>query len=320
MADRRPPGVLIAASILDSDLGGARATRSGGPRTPAWTASTSTSWTATSCPTSRSAGRRSRPSGGSTDAPVRRPPDDLRARRAGSTQFLDAGCDSITFHVEVDAPQVRPALAAIREAGRSAGLSVKPGDAARGPRRLPRPARHRDRDDRRARVRRPGVHGRRRRREAAPGARAGSIPPGACEVQVDGGGRAETAEVIGRGGTDVIVAGSALYRAPDMAAEVERIRAIADAAARRDRRAPVAPGAGRARAPAAGQPRRGAGRRRRGRARSGPGCSSSWASATATTRRRPMRWRGGSASCGSSRTRRAGRTARCSTSAARRWS
>ena len=39
-----------------------------------------------------------------------------------------------------------------------------------------------------------------------------------------------TAEVIGRGGTDVIVAGSALYRADDMAAEVERIRSIASAA------------------------------------------------------------------------------------------
>jgi ribulose-phosphate 3-epimerase len=55
-------------------------------------------------------------------------------------------------------------------------------------------------------------------------------PGGAWEVQLDGGGRAETAEVIGRGGTDVIVAGSALYRAEDMAAEVERIRSIADAA------------------------------------------------------------------------------------------
>jgi len=42
-------------------------------------------------------------------------------------QFLDAGCDSVTFHVEVDAPQVAPALARIREAGRAAGLSVKPG-------------------------------------------------------------------------------------------------------------------------------------------------------------------------------------------------
>jgi len=60
--------------------------------------------------------------------------------------------------------------------------------------------------------------------------RAWLAPDGANEVQVDGGGRAATAEVIGRGGTDVIVAGSALYRADDMAAEVERIRAIASAA------------------------------------------------------------------------------------------
>jgi pentose-5-phosphate-3-epimerase len=36
--------------------------------------------------------------------------------------------------------------------------------------------------------------------------------------------------MIGRGGTDVIVAGSALYRAADMTAEVRRIRAIAGAA------------------------------------------------------------------------------------------
>ena len=36
-------------------------------------------------------------------------------------EFLDAGCDSITFHVEVEAPQVRPALERIREAGRAAG-------------------------------------------------------------------------------------------------------------------------------------------------------------------------------------------------------
>jgi ribulose-phosphate 3-epimerase len=55
-------------------------------------------------------------------------------------------------------------------------------------------------------------------------------PAGASEVQVDGGGKAETAAAIGRGGTDVIVAGSALYRADDMAAEVERIRSIASAA------------------------------------------------------------------------------------------
>ena len=40
-------------------------------------------------------------------------------------EFIAAGCDSITIHVEVDEP-IEPTLAAIRQAGRRAGLAVKP--------------------------------------------------------------------------------------------------------------------------------------------------------------------------------------------------
>ncbi len=144
-------------------------------------------------------------------------------------EFLDAGCDSITFHVEVDEPQIRPALAAIRTAGRSAGLSVKPGTPLRaldGYRDLL--------DIVLVMTVEPGFGGQAFMADVAEAkllpAREWLDPAGACEVQVDGGGRVETAEVIGRGGTDVIVAGSALYRADDMAAEVERIRSIANAA------------------------------------------------------------------------------------------
>jgi ribulose-phosphate 3-epimerase len=144
-------------------------------------------------------------------------------------QFLDAGCDSITFHAEVDAPQIGPALARIREAGRSAGLSVKPGTplAALDP--------YRDLlDIILVMTVEPGFGGQSFLTDVAEAkllpSRAWLAPDGANEVQVDGGGRAATAEVIGRGGTDVIVAGSALYRADDMAVEVERIRAIASAA------------------------------------------------------------------------------------------
>jgi ribulose-phosphate 3-epimerase len=147
-------------------------------------------------------------------------------------QFLDAGCDSITLHVEVAAAQIGPALARIREAGRSAGLSVKPGTplAALDP--------YRDLlDIVLVMTVEPGFGGQSFRGDVAEAklaaARAWLDPDGASEVQVDGGGRAETAEVIGRGGTDVIVAGSALYRAADMAAEVERIRTLA-ATARAD--------------------------------------------------------------------------------------
>src|SRR5271157_10838 len=40
-------------------------------------------------------------------------------------QFLDAGCDTITFHVEVEEP-IEPTLIKIRNAGRLAGLAIKP--------------------------------------------------------------------------------------------------------------------------------------------------------------------------------------------------
>jgi ribulose-phosphate 3-epimerase len=227
VADRRPVRVQIAASILDSDLAALgdeirRADAAGADRIHLdvmdghFVPNITFGW--------------------KTIEAVRRvtslPLDaHLMISEPGrwTPQFLDAGCDSITFHVEVDAPQVRPALAAIREAGRSAGLSVKPATA------LSALDAYRELlDIVLVMTVEPGFGGQAFMTDVADAkllaARAWLDPQGACEVQLDGGGRAETAEVIGRGGTDVIVAGSALYRAADMAAEVERIRAIADAA------------------------------------------------------------------------------------------
>ena len=227
MADRRPPGVLIAASILDADLGDLgdeirRAEDAGADRIHLdvmdghFVPNITFGW--------------------KTIEAVRRVtalPFDahLMISEPGrwTAPFIDAGCDSITFHVEVAAPQVRPALEAIRGAGRSAGLSVKPATA------LTALDAYRDLlDIVLVMTVEPGFGGQAFMGDVAAAkllpARAWLDPAGACEVQLDGGGRAETAEVIGRGGTDVIVAGSALYRAPDMAAEVERIRSIADAA------------------------------------------------------------------------------------------
>src|SRR5215208_3588348 len=40
-------------------------------------------------------------------------------------EYIEAGCDSITFHVEIDEP-IEPTLNAIHAAGRAAGLAVKP--------------------------------------------------------------------------------------------------------------------------------------------------------------------------------------------------
>ena len=227
MSSRRPPRALIAASILDSDLGALadeirRADAAGADRIHLdvmdghFVPNITFGW--------------------KTIEAVRRVTDlpfdaHLMISEPGRwvEQFLDAGCDSITFHVEVDAAQVRPALVRIREAGRSAGLSVKPGTplAALDP--------YRDLlDIVLVMTVEPGFGGQAFMADVAaaklgPG-RAWLDPAGAGEVHVDGGGRRDTAEAIGREGTDVIVAGSALYRAPDMAAELARIRAIADAA------------------------------------------------------------------------------------------
>ena len=227
MTGRRPAGVLIAASILDSDLGALgdeirRAEAAGADRIHLdvmdghFVPNLTFGWKTIEAVR------------GVTALPF---DAHLMIAEPGrwTEQFLDAGCDSITFHVEVAAPQVGPALARIREAGRSAGLSVKPGtplaalDAYRAML-----------DIVLVMTVEPGFGGQSFMRDVAKAklaaARAWLDPAGANEVQVDGGGRAETCEVIGRAGTDVIVAGSALYRAADMTAEVERIRSLAGAA------------------------------------------------------------------------------------------
>jgi ribulose-phosphate 3-epimerase len=50
-------------------------------------------------------------------------------------------------------------------------------------------------------------------------------------VQVDGGIDARTIEIAAEAGANVFVAGSAVYRAPDPAAMVTSLRALAEAAA-----------------------------------------------------------------------------------------
>jgi ribulose-phosphate 3-epimerase len=224
---RRPAGVLIAASILDSDLADLRdeirrAEDAGADRIHLdvmdghFVPNITFGWTMIAAVRSAST-----------------LPFDahLMISEPGRwvDPFLDAGCDSITFHVEVDEPQIRPALERIRDVGRSAGLSVKPATP------LSSLEAYRDLlDIILVMTVEPGFGGQSFMEDVARAklgpARGWLDPQGASEVQVDGGGKASTAEVIGAGGTDVIVAGSALYRADDMAAEVARIRSIAEAA------------------------------------------------------------------------------------------
>ncbi len=143
--------------------------------------------------------------------------------------FIAAGCDSITIHVEVEEP-VEPVLARIRAAGRLAGLAVKP----RTPLEALDPYRSLL-DIVMVMTVEPGFGGQQLMRDVAreklPRA-AGYLAPDAVDgaVHVDGGVNRETAELVGRLGAEVLVVGSALFqRGRNMAQEIARIKALAEA-------------------------------------------------------------------------------------------
>jgi ribulose-phosphate 3-epimerase len=152
--------------------------------------------------------------------------------------FLKAGADTITFHVEVheSGEQKADTLRRIRQERRVAGLAVSPATdveavrpylAALGIIMIMTVE--------------PGFGGQRFLDDAAPkiadARRLLADRPGAA-VHVDGGVNAETAPIVGRYGAQVCVVGSALFqRGRDAAREVDEVRAgagrpVATAAAR----------------------------------------------------------------------------------------
>jgi ribulose-phosphate 3-epimerase len=143
-------------------------------------------------------------------------------------EYLDAGCDSVTIHVEIDEP-IEPTLRAIRAAGRAAGLCVKP----KTPLSALEPYQHLI-DIVMVMTVEPGFGGQSFMADVAKSkllvARrylAHKLHGG--EVHVDGGVNRETAELAGANGVDVLVVGSALWlKGRDMAREIRLIRALAD--------------------------------------------------------------------------------------------
>lgn len=143
-------------------------------------------------------------------------------------QFLDAGCDSVTIHVEIEEP-IEPTLQAIRAAGRAAGLSLRPGT----PLSALEPYRSLF-DIVMVMTVEPGFGG---QSFMADVARAKVLAARellshklhGAEVHVDGGVNRETAELIGALAADVLVVGSALWvKGRNMGREVRLIRALAD--------------------------------------------------------------------------------------------
>ncbi len=154
-------------------------------------------------------------------------------------EFIDAGCDSITFHVEVEEP-IEPTLLQVRKAGRLAGLAVKPAT----PLSALEPYRELL-DIVMVMTVEPGFGGQKFMAEAAtkidpahglfrdrPGER-----PSKREVHVDGGVNRGTAEYCGRLGVDVLVVGSVLWKkGVDIESEIRKVKSLADAGYRDRRR------------------------------------------------------------------------------------
>jgi ribulose-phosphate 3-epimerase len=146
-------------------------------------------------------------------------------------KFIEAGCDSITFHVEVDEP-IEPTLAAIHAAGRVAGLAIRPNTplSALEP--------YRDLIDIvMVMTVEPGFGGQVFMKEAAPKIRPahdffrGRAVPG--QVHGDGGVNRDSARLCGELGAEVLVVGSVLWKkGHDMGGEIRRIKALADEGSR----------------------------------------------------------------------------------------
>jgi ribulose-phosphate 3-epimerase len=164
-------------------------------------------------------------------------------------QFIDAGCDTITFHVEVEEP-IQPTLERIRKAGRLAGLAIKPATplSALDP--------YRDLIDIiMVMTVEPGFGGQKFMFDAAkkidpahqvfcdrPGER-----PSSREVHVDGGVNRDTAEYCGGLGVDILVVGSTLWKkGRDIEREVSLIKSLAEEGYKRRR--PEKPRAGKTKA------------------------------------------------------------------------
>ncbi|HEU4672552.1 MAG TPA: ribulose-phosphate 3-epimerase [Candidatus Limnocylindrales bacterium] len=144
-------------------------------------------------------------------------------------EFIEAGCDSITFHVEVSDDQVEPTLRRIREAGRAAGLALRP----KTPLSALEPYRSLI-DIVLVMTVEPGFGGQSFMKDVALEKCLAAREylhdhPVSAEVHVDGGVNRQSAELLGEQAVDILVVGSALFRkGADMGREIRLIRALAD--------------------------------------------------------------------------------------------
>jgi ribulose-phosphate 3-epimerase len=141
--------------------------------------------------------------------------------------YADAGCQSVTFHIEA-ARDPRVLARTLREAGSRAGMALKPGTPfAPYEELLP------ELDMVLVMTVEPGFGGQSFMADQMPKVaqvrEAVRRHGGEIWIQVDGGVSATTIEQCAEAGADVFVAGSAVYGAADAAAAVDELRALAEA-------------------------------------------------------------------------------------------
>ena len=138
--------------------------------------------------------------------------------------FADAGADSLTYHVEADqAEEIDRAITEARQKGVKVGLALKPRTKADAV--APWLA---GLDKILVMTVEPGFGGQRFMEDQLPKLRelksmtAKENP--SCELAVDGGIDEETAPLVIEAGANVLVAGNAIFNAPDRAAAIRCLR------------------------------------------------------------------------------------------------
>ena len=139
-------------------------------------------------------------------------------------QFCDAGADIVTCHVEADTEEnIHAALALIHEKGKRAGVVVKPKTPAEAV--LPF---IRECELLLVMTVEPGFGGQKFMADMMPKVAAirgyiNELNP-ACELEVDGGVDPTTCRACIQAGANVLVAGSAVYKAADIPGRIAELR------------------------------------------------------------------------------------------------
>jgi len=138
--------------------------------------------------------------------------------------FAESGSDIIEVHIEAEQEDLKATLKGIRNLGKKPGLAVNPPT----PIELAFPY-LRDIDVLLVMSVNPGWGGQKFMPEVLPKIHAAKSEMerlgGTVTVEIDGGITPETGEPAARAGADILAAGTSVFRAPDMADAIARLRA-----------------------------------------------------------------------------------------------